>query len=152
MSPHIIVRASPEDLEEIYKVELECFGADAYGKWVYRWLLSDVRTIFLKAVDKDGAIAGFVAGRCERTQGRLVGKIYTLNVKREFRGRGLARELMEALEEEFRKRGCKETVLQVAVDNKPAVNLYLKLGYKITRRLPNYYKRGRDAYEARKSL
>ena len=144
--------ASIQDFEEIYKIELECFGREAYSRTVYRWLLTDRKTIFLKLVDSKGTILGFAAGRCERLHGETVGKVYTLNIRRAFRGRGFARKLMEALEEEFRRRGCRKSVLQVAVDNEPAVNLYLKLGYRITHRLPNYYGPGRDGYEAEKAL
>lgn len=95
---------------------------------------------------------GFVAGRCEVEGRSVVGRVYTLNVGRRFRGRGVAEKLMKALEEEFRARGCVEAVLQVAADNEPAVKLYKKLGYALTRKLPNYYGLGRDGFEARKRL
>ena len=146
-----VERAAMEDLDEIYEIEVECFGRESYGKWIYRWLLRDKRTIFLKAV-KDDFILGFVVGRVERSGKRLVGRIYTLNVRPELRGRGIGKLLMKAIEESFKREGCGEIILEVAVDNIPAINLYRRMGYRVVERLENYYGAGRDAYRAVKKL
>jgi len=132
-----VERAATEDLDEIYEIEVECFGRESYSRWIYRWLLRDKRTIFLKAV-KDDFILGFVVGRVERFGKRLVGRIYTLNVRPELRGRGIGKLLMKVIEESFKRRGCREIILEVAVDNLPAINLYRRMGYRFVERLENY--------------
>ncbi|HDD56710.1 MAG TPA: N-acetyltransferase [Nitrososphaeria archaeon] len=146
-----IERASMKDLDEIYEIEVECFGREAYSKWIYRWLLKDEKTIFLKAV-RDDVILGFVVGRVERSGKRMVGRIYTINVRPELRGKGIGKLLMNVIEDSFKREGCEEIILEVAVDNHPAINLYRSMGYDFIGKLENYYGAGRDAYRAVKKL
>ena len=146
-----VERAGPKDLDEIYEIEVECFGRESYSKWIYRWLLKDERTIFLKAV-KDNTILGFIVGRVEKFKKRLVGRIYTLNVRPKLRGKGIGKLLMEIIEESFKREGCEEIILEVAVDNLPALNLYRRMGYRFVEKLEDYYGVGRDAYRAVKKL
>ena len=146
-----VERAAMKDLDEIYEIEVECFGRESYSKWIYRWLLKDKRTIFLKAV-KDEIILGFVVGRIERSEKRRVGRIYTINVRPELRGRGIGRLLMNVIEDFFKREGCEEIILEVAVNNHPAINLYRSMGYEFVEKLENYYGAGRDAYRAVKKL
>ena len=146
-----VERAEPKDLDEIYEIEVECFGRESYNKWIYKWLLRDERTIFLKAV-RDETILGFIVGRVERSGKRLVGRIYTLNVRPELRGKGIGKLLMTIIEESFKREGCEEIILEVAVDNLPALNLYRRMGYRLVEKLENYYGAGRDAYRAVKKL
>jgi len=146
----VIVRVSPVsegDLEEVYQIELECFGRDAYPKLVFNYLLRNPRSIFLKATI-DNILVGFIAGLCHRDECLL----YTLNVKKDFRRMGIGSILLEALEKKALELNMKKIVLQVEVTNSPAVNLYLKKGYSITRMINNYYGYRRDAYEACKLL
>ena len=148
-----IEKASTKDLDEIYEIELECFRDEAYSRWLYRWLLKDKKTIFLKAV-VDGRIAGFAVARVEKKvlDRDLIGRIYTLNVRRDFRRMGVGKELMKALERELERRGCRKIVLEVSVENIPAINLYKSLGYRIEKRIKWYYGPRRDAYRAVKQI
>ena len=146
-----VERAEPKDLDEIYEIEIKCFGRESYSKWIYRWLLRDERTIFLKAV-KDDTILGFVVGRVEKFKKRFVGRIYTLNVRPELRGKGIGKLLMKIIEDSFKREGCEEIILEVAVNNLPALNLYRRMGYRLVEKLENYYGVGRDAYRAVKKL
>lgn len=136
-----------DDLDEIYRVELECFGRDAYPRFVFNYLLYNPSSIFLKALI-GGILAGFIAGLCYKDKCVL----YTLNVKKDFRRMGIASKLLEAFEKKASEMNMKKIILQVEVTNSPAVNLYLKNGYKITRLIRDYYGIGRDAYEAYKLL
>jgi len=147
-----VEKSSLEDLEAIHKLERECFGRDAYSKRFIKALLTDLSAIALKAVDDYGRILGSVIGRMEKISGKIVGRIYTVDVEPEHRRRGVGRMLLRRLEEEFRRIGCEKVVLEVAVDNEPAIKLYESLGYRFTSRLKNYYGFGRDAYRAEKDL
>lgn len=146
-----VEKAAMKDLDEIYDIEVKCFGREAYGKWIYRWLLKDKRTIFLKAV-RDNIILGFIVGRVEKLGKRRIGRIYTVNVRPELRGRGIGRLLMNVIENHFKRERCEEIILEVAVDNHPAINLYRSMGYEFIKKLENYYGAGRDAYRAVKKL
>ncbi len=147
-----IERAGLEDLAEIYRLEVKCFGGDAYSRLTLRSLLRDSRSISFKAVMDDGSLAGFVIGRLENIGGKYVGRIYTLNVDPRFRRKGIAKALMKKVEREFLAWRCSEVVLEVAVDNHPALELYRSLGFELTRILKDYYGPGRHAYQARKLL
>lgn len=140
-----------EDLEEIYSIELECFGDEAYSKSLLEGFLVHESSIFLKAL-VDDTIAGFVAGAFRRVGGKRVYQLYTIDVRERFRRRGVGSALLEAFEERARELGAEEVILQVRVDNRAAVNLYLKHGYRIVRRIKGYYGAGKDAYEAVKKL
>jgi len=139
--------ASNEDLDEIYRLELECFGEDAYPRFLLKYLLDNRDSIFLKA-SIDNLLVGFIAGLCSGDSCTL----YTIDVKKEFRRRGVGSMLLEAFEKRALEKNVKKIILQVEVSNTPAINLYLKKGYKITRRIRNYYGLGRDAYEACKTI
>ncbi|MCL7384100.1 MAG: ribosomal protein S18-alanine N-acetyltransferase [Thaumarchaeota archaeon] len=143
----MILPVTVDDLDEIYKIELECFGGDAYPRFIFNYLLSNPNSIFLKALKED-QVAGFIAGVC-RTD---TCTIYTLNVKKDFRRKGVGSILLEAFEKEALKRNVRKIVLQVEVTNTAALNLYLKKGYQISRLLKDYYGWRRDAYEAFKIL
>lgn len=142
-----------KDLEELYRLELECFGEeDSYSKLTLKILLMDPRSVAFKAVTRNGLVAGFAIARIEEIPGKTIGRIYTLNVDPRFRRRGLAKALMRRIEEECAAHGCMELVLEVAVDNRPALELYKSLGFEMVRVLRNYYGPGRHAYQARKVL
>lgn len=63
---------------------------------------------------------------------RSGGFIFDIIVYDEFRGKGLGKETMLALEEKAREMGHEKIGLHVFAHNKVAVNLYEKVGYKVT--------------------
>ena len=150
--PGLVERAGLKDLNALYEIERRCFGKEAYSKFLLRLLLMDPRSIALKYVAENGSVLGFVIGRIERRRGELVGRIYTLNVDPRYRRRGIGKSLMTALEDEFKRRGCRKSGLEVAVDNEAAVSLYRSLGYVFLGKLKNYYGPRRDAFLAVKKL
>jgi len=76
--------------------------------------------------------------------------MYSLSVHPEARGRGLARQLVDASLR--RLPGRIETLgLEVRSDNTAAVGLYCALGFVETARLPGYYGRGRHGLRMRAS-
>ncbi|MCD6313042.1 MAG: GNAT family N-acetyltransferase, partial [Thaumarchaeota archaeon] len=147
-----IEESSLSDLDKIYELERECFGRNAYSKSFIRFLLADLSTIALKAVGGHGDIVGSIIGRVEKSSGKVIGRVYTVDVKPEYRRRGIGRMLLERLEAEFRRMGCEKVVLEVAIDNEPAINLYKSMGYRFLTKLKNYYGSGKDAYRAEKPL
>jgi ribosomal-protein-alanine N-acetyltransferase len=147
-----IEQANIKDLERLYDLEKACFGRDAYSKQLLRLLLIDPSSISLKAITGEGELVGSTIGRIEKIGSRVVGRVYTLNVRPDFRRRGIGVALLKSLEKEFKRFGCEKVILEVAVDNEPAMRLYRSLGYAFMSRLKDYYGRGRDAYHAEKDL
>ena len=96
------------------------------------------------------SIAGFVVAHPIRGK---VGRILTLDIVPQARRFGLASRLMQECEQRLRAVGCIEVYLETAVNNEPALRLYLKLGYKVLRTLPEYYSsHSLDAYLMGKRL
>jgi len=142
-----ILPVSREDLETIYEIELECFGEDAYPKYLFEYVLEKKNTVFLKAV-VDNVIAGFILATYHSRECTIL----TINVRKAYRNMGIGSNLLKTLEKEVEKMNIEKIILQVEVSNKTAVEFYLKRGYRISRLIKNYYGLGRDAYEAFKKL
>lgn len=68
------------------------------------------------------------------------------------RGTGLGRRLLASAEGEARRIGAARINLATADANVAALDLFLRSGYRIARRLPRYYARGQDAVEMEKLL
>lgn len=63
-----------------------------------------------------------------------------LDIAEEFRGKGLAKEIYRTFAKEFSKVLLREKVaLRVLKTNQRAINLYIKLGFKITEETPQDY-------------
>jgi len=80
--------------------------------------------------ERDGALLGYINFR------RLtdVGYVRNLVTAPHARGRGIGRELMRAAAGELRAAGLAEWLLNVRVDNAPALQLYDRLGFKVEHR------------------
>lgn len=74
-------------------------------------------------------------------------EIMTIGVGRRFQRQGIAASLMEALIARAREQGAKRMLLEVRVDNTPALALYKRFGFaKMGLRKRYYQPEGIDAY------
>jgi len=137
----------PQDLEEIYAIEIECFGNESFSLLEYRRLLSLHNSIPIKAIVKE-SIIGFVIGVYQMSIRSCT--VVTINVKPRFRKKGVGFELMKSLEKGLERLKCGEVILQTRVNNTAALNLFDKLGFSKTSRLLNYYPNGTDGFEMKK--
>nr|MDO8081601.1 N-acetyltransferase [Candidatus Freyarchaeota archaeon] len=149
MTEVVIERAEIKDMDILHKIEIESFPENAFPKSFLKYLIVQHNSIFLKAKICD-EIVGFVAGLLQDLYS--ISRIYTLDVKPEFRRKGIASKLLQTLEKEFKKRGAALSTLEVEVDNTAALNLYQKFGYKIGRVLKDYYGKNRNGFEMTKNL
>ena len=76
----------------------------------------------------DDVPAGCVA---YRTKDEGVGEIKRLFVRGEYRGKGIARGLLEAVERHARERGCHKLFLDTRITLEPAVSIYRRFGFSI---------------------
>ena len=139
----------PQDLEELYAIELECFGNESFSYLEYRRLLSSHYSIPIKAVIKK-RIIGFVIGMHQMSNRSCT--IVTINVKPRFRKKGVGFELMKSLEKGLETLNCREVTLQTRVNNTAALALFDKLGFSKTSRLLNYYPNRTDGFEMKKIM
>jgi len=137
-------------LDECWRLDLRCFvDGEAYSRETFEYLLTSPDSVSYRAVTPDGTMVGFIVGIVEPDR---TGHITTLGVAPEHRRRGIAQRMLLKVEEGFRRRGVRITRLEVRSVNTGAQDLYQKLGFAVTQRLPRYYSNGGDGLLMIKSL
>ena len=131
--------ASWHDLNGLREIEKRCFPQDAWPLWDQIAVLTLPGVVRLKATVGE-VMAGFVAGDIRRPE--RVGWITTIGVLPEYQRRGIARALLISCESEMDQPHVR---LSVRRSNLPAINLYMKEGYRQTGVWPGYYPGGEDA-------
>ena len=71
--------------------------------------------------------------------------IQTIAVDPDYRGRGIARDLLTRLLATADGSGCSEVLLEVSADNAAAIALYASEGFEVIARRTSYYGPGLDA-------
>ncbi|MEM3341082.1 MAG: N-acetyltransferase [Thermoplasmata archaeon] len=146
--------ATTLDLDRIMEIEESCFpGELAYKKKQMKYLVLRANCVTLVETSNN-IIRGFVMVLYR--SGSSVGGIETIDVDPQFRGLGVGKRLLEAAEDDMRRRRMVQSRLEVAVTNYPAIKLYEKAGYKIVKLMKDYYRfehdGSRDAYRLIKNL
>jgi ribosomal-protein-alanine N-acetyltransferase len=137
-------------LEECWRLDLRCFvDGEAYSRETFEYLLTSPDSVSYRAVTTDGTMIGFIVGLVEQDS---TGHITTLGVAPEHRRRGIANRMLAKAEDGFRRRNVRIVRLEVRSVNLGAQDLYRKLGYAVTQRLPRYYSNGGDGLLMLKSL
>src|SRR6201986_3407956 len=137
-------------LDECWRLEPRCFihGA-AYSRETFEYLLHSPESVSYRAVTPEATLVGLIVGNVEPD---ATGHITTLGVAPEHRRRGIADRMLRKVEEGFRRRNVRIARLEVRSVNTGAQDLYLKLGFNVTQRLPRYYSNGGDGLLMIKSL
>ncbi|MFN3821301.1 MAG: GNAT family N-acetyltransferase, partial [bacterium] len=97
-------------------------------------------------------LVGYIIATYEREWGENDLHIVNLSVDPEYRRRGVARFLLEQMLAYAHQLKVGRVYLEVRVNNQPAIELYRKCGFVITRRLERYYPRGLDGWEMVKPM
>jgi ribosomal-protein-alanine acetyltransferase len=114
-----------EDLVSVRGILRACPEAASWTDEALREALAGEPGGFLVAWEGD-EIAGFVVGRHVGDQGEVL----NLAVAAPWRRRGVGRELVRGLLEEFRRVGAREVFLEVRASNAGAIRLYQGLGFR----------------------
>lgn len=128
-------------LEELYKIERQCFKLEAFSKNQLGALLSDYNSVSLIA-RVNHQLAGFIIGTIEFDENTSVAHILTIEVTPNFQRRGIAQKLLQAIEAIFRAQKITVCYLEVRENNVAALRLYEKAGYIKESKLDNYYPTG----------
>lgn len=138
----------PPDFETLYRIDQACFPRGiAYGRDELKsYLRCDGSHCCLAEVANE--VAGFIL--TERS-GNL-GHIVTLDVLEAHRRQRVGSLLLRAAEQEAASHGVKTMYLETATDNKAAIALWAKHGYRKSGSVKDYYGRGFDAFEMYKNL
>jgi ribosomal-protein-alanine acetyltransferase len=142
--------ARAADLEALLALENATFTSDLLSRRRMRHWISATHGVFVVAVDESAALAGYglVFTRRDSDSARA----YSLAIAKAARGQGLGTRLLREMEKRSRKAGAARMHLEVAHDNRGAIALYEKLGYRRVRAIPQYYEDGGDAWRMEKAL
>jgi peptide alpha-N-acetyltransferase len=115
---------------------------------VYRFFLNQWPSLCFLARDQDTDEAvGVVICKLEPHRNvRMRGYIGMLAVKEQYRGRGIAKQLVHRAIDRMIKQGAHEIMLETEVINAPAIGLYENMGFIRVKRLYRYYFNRHDAY------
>jgi len=122
-------RATLADVDAIMLLETRIFENDAWSTEMMARDVGDPGCYYLVAFPPDSPDHIVAYGGVQAAQRAIESDIQTIAVTEEARGQGLGRVLMLSLITEARKRGARETFLEVRADNPGAQHLYRSLGF-----------------------
>jgi ribosomal-protein-alanine N-acetyltransferase len=137
------------DVPALAALEVDLFAHDAWSQQTW-WaeLAGRPRRDYVVLTDTEG-----VLGYAGLDHGGDVADVMTVAVAPRARRRGLAKLLLEVLEQRALDRGASHLMLEVRVDNTAAIGLYEGAGYTLLSTRRRYYQPGDvDALVMRKSL
>lgn len=125
-------------VSQVAELETICF-CDPWSEKSVASELDNALALWLVAVE-DGRVAGYVGSQT------VMGETDMMNIAvyPEFRRRGIAEQLVEALIEQLRELGSKCLTLEVRASNDAAQALYEKLGFLQIGRRPRYYRNPKE--------
>jgi ribosomal-protein-alanine N-acetyltransferase len=144
-----IRKANSNDLAEIEYVEQLSFDEERYRRELLESFLYEDAFTTLVAMAENGII-GYAT--TYREESGMTCRVVSIGVLPEQRQKGIATSLMELIEEAAARSEVGKITLEVKVTNVPAINLYLKLGYKVRGIIEDYYGSGKDAFYMEKEL
>lgn len=151
-----IRRANFDDLSAILRLEALCFSHESerfHGRQI-RSLLKNPRALAL-AMPSDGpaGLCGWGLGLIRRSaSNRMAGRLYALAIDPAKRGRGLGRQLTQAILQAMVDAGAETLYLEVRSDNIQAISLYRSLGFAPRAKLDDYYAPGLHATGMKKRI
>jgi [ribosomal protein S18]-alanine N-acetyltransferase len=133
------------DFSQLYSIEEACFREpDRFGRGYMRSLIAHPASATWIAEDA-GAMAGFAIVHWSGDPPRRSAYIQTIEVADAFRRQGIARRLLQLVEQSARDAGASLIWLHVDAANAPAIALYSAAGYLHHGSAENYYGPGRPA-------
>ncbi len=141
-------RMEGRDLARVMEIEQQSYSMP-WTESTFRGLLRRTDADLYVAETRGAAIAGYAVAWAVLEQGELG----NVAVAPEFRRRGVAHRLLDAVVDRSRERGVRELFLEVRVSNIHARQLYETYGFREVGRRRNYYMEPvEDALVMRKDL
>jgi len=137
-----IRQALASDAGKLHALEEELFGAADYPLSHRSFYYHIHRNLLYVAETEGGEIAAYALALIQRRDAKL----YSLGVASVHRGNGLSGLLMRQILQQLTSLGFKRILLEVRCDNTPAIALYRKFGFSVTKQLDAFYRDGCNAY------
>ena len=122
----ICLRAMKEsDVPMVAVLEQECFS-DAWSEKLLAEMLENSYDEAWVLVHPEDGLIGYLNVRFLAGEGELM----RIAVKKEYRGLGYSRKLMEQMVKSAEEKEVQDLTLEVRAGNRPAINLYKSYGFK----------------------
>ncbi len=150
-------RFTPADLEAVININRVCLPEN-YAAYFFIDTFNTLPDTFIVA-ESEGRVVGYIMCRLEHGFSDLKklrfakkGHIISVAVMPDYRSLGIGSSLVQQVMSALSTLQADECYLEVRIPNVPAINLYKKLGFQITRTIPRYYFDASDAYVMTKPL
>jgi ribosomal-protein-alanine N-acetyltransferase len=125
-----------QDFDELWRIDQQCFAEGiAYSRGELASYIRRSRAFTLIA-EQDRTIAAFIVAESDPTG---IGHILTIDVRPALQHAGIGSQLLKLTEENLQKQRCRSVLLEVAVNNLPAIAFYKRHGYDVLETIPRYY-------------
>lgn len=132
----------PADVPRVAELERHLFGPSAWTEAMLAGELHAPGRWYLAAVVRPedvGADGGTVVGYAGLWFDGDISQVMTIGVAHAVQRQGVGTALLSALVERSRELGASAVLLEVAVDNAPAMALYERFGFEVLTRRRRYY-------------
>ncbi len=144
--------ATRDDLAAAATLEQTCFKNYRLSLKRLQYLQKAPTALFVVAELERRVVGEGIALIRRHKSGCLTGRIYSLAVSDQCRGRKIGARLLETMVEGLIARGVKRAFLEVEGDNDSALRLYERHGFQIIGDLPDYYGPGRHGIHMMREL
>jgi ribosomal-protein-alanine N-acetyltransferase len=156
-TPYNIRKFVPNDLQAIMQINRVCLPEN-YTDFFFIDLHQRYPETFIIA-EENNKYLGYIMCRIEIGLSNIglggltrKGHIVSIAVMPQTRRRGVAQAVINKALEGMKYYKAKQAFLEVRVTNEPAVSLYKKLNFEISRTINGYYSDGEDAYVMTKKI
>jgi [ribosomal protein S18]-alanine N-acetyltransferase len=134
--------ATAADLDAVVELELTCLGADAWSRGlVEQGIAAALPTVSYLVAEVDGVVVGHAVASAAGDDAEL----QRIAVDPAYRRRGLAGELLAAVESRVAADGATRLLLEVREDNSAAAAFYVSRDFVEVGRRRGYYRDGAAA-------
>ena len=134
----MIAKMTADHVSQIAELEKICFS-DPWSENSVSSELKNKLALWLVA-EENGTVAGYIGSQTCGEESDVM----NVAVHPDFRRRGIAEALVNALVEELKAIGSHCLTLEVRASNVPAIALYEKMGFSEIGRRKNYYRNPRE--------
>lgn len=127
--------AQPEDIDALTHLEKELFRSARWSRNMIEAEMKGPDRLYLVWENDEGIVCGYAG----LWYGAPDAEIMTIGVAYGYQGQGIGRKLLTRLLDEGQKHGNSRILLEVRVDNAPAIHLYHSVGFRDMGYRKGYY-------------
>ncbi len=128
--------ATPADGPQLVALEHHCFTTDRLSPRSFQWMISRAHGQLLVA-ENDAQLLGYALVLFHR--GTSLARLYSIAIAEHARGMGLGKQLLTRIEACALEHDCAYLRLEVRIDNRGALAMYERNGYRRFALINDYY-------------